>query len=324
VSIYKLLQLNAPFIFIGFLYELLFTFPHFITHPIRIMGKAASYFESVFLDPSASPSAQKKFGIIAVFLLAITTYIVFDLIDWTFYNTYFLFFIRAFFTVSILAAGSLILECRKVLDFLTNSDLASARHQLSMLVTRDTSRMEEPEICRTTIETLSENLCDGVIAPLFFLFLGGIPLAMAYKMASTLDSMIGYKNKKYLHFGWAAARFDDVLAFIPARISAFCIIIAAVITGQNGINAFRVWKRDRKKTESPNSGQSESAFAGALGIWFGGIVSYFGKSHEKPVIGDNMRDANKEDIAKALRLAKTAAIICLMIFIGAELAGRLR
>ena len=174
--------------------------------------------------------------------------------------------------------------------------------------------MDKITVIRSTMETISENMTDGIIAPMFFMFLGGLPLAMSYKAVNTLDSMIGYKNKKYEYFGKFAAILDDFANFIPARISGVCITIASFFLRYNYRRAWNTFKRDRKKHASPNSAHSESAVAGALGVQFGGVASYFGKVVQKPTIGKKLKEFRAEDIKRNIRLMYATSFVTLIIF----------
>ncbi len=185
-----------------------------------------------------------------------------------------------------LAARSLHVESGKVVQALERDDLQGARLALSYIVGRETAELDEAEIVRGAVETVAENTGDGVIAPLFYLMLGGPALAIAYKAVNTLDSMVGYKNERYLHFGWASARFDDLANFVPARLTGLLMVLAAPICALSGGNAWRVMRRDCRNHSSPNSGFPEAAAAGALRVRLGGVNRYFGKEVEKPTIGD--------------------------------------
>lgn len=185
-----------------------------------------------------------------------------------------------------LAARSLHVESGKVAKALERDDIAEARLALSYIVGRETAELDETEIVRGAVETVAENTGDGVIAPLLYLMLGGPALAIAYKAVNTLDSMVGYKNERYLHFGWASARFDDLANYLPARLTGLLMVLAAPICALNGRGAWRVMRRDCRNHSSPNSGFPEAAAAGALGVRLGGANRYFGKLVEKPTIGD--------------------------------------
>lgn len=316
-TVEELLTYKISYIFVGVFYELFFQYPSFLPHPVRIMGKIIEGGETILLKSIDSNHTKLFKGFILTFVCVFSTFIFFYYLEKIIVNRYLLFFYRTFFTISIFAGGSLFFECLKVTKLIEFKMLDSAKKSLSMLVTRDTSQMDESKICETTIETLSENLCDGVIAPLFYLFIGGIPLAMTYKMASTFDSMVGYKNEKYLYFGRVSARLDDILNYIPARITSFLIFVASYILGFDFKNSFKIWLKDRNKTESPNSGHPESAMAGALGIGFGGKVIYFGNEYEKPYIGFPERKVTVQTVKSAIKLSYFTVLIFLAIgFLG--------
>jgi adenosylcobinamide-phosphate synthase len=209
---------------------------------------------------------------------------------------------------STLAVRDLRKESMQVASALRKG-LPEARKALSCIVGRDTENLDEDAVIRAAVETVAENTTDGVAAPLFFLFLGGPAAAMAYKAVNTMDSMIGYKNERYLHFGRAAARLDDVLNFIPARIAALLWIIAAGLCREDRKGAWRIWRRDRYKHESPNSAQTESACAGSLQVALAGDACYFGKLKRKPVIGDPVREITPDDIRRANRMMTVTSVL---------------
>ncbi len=205
-------------------------------------------------------------------------------------------------------------QAKSVYDALNKSDIEEARKKIAMLVSRDVKNLDAGEIARAAVETVSENIVDGIISPMFFLFLGGAPLGMAYKAASTLDSMVGYKNDKYIKFGWASARLDDILNFIPARIAGFFLIpLASLICGYNPLNSLAAVKRDRLNHASPNSGHSEAAVAGALKCRLGGPSIYFGQIVNKPLICTSGRDPGKEDILKSIKIMYVTSIVSIVI-----------
>lgn len=318
-----LIDANFHFIMLGFLIEFFIGYPNRFPHPVVLMGKLVSLFEWLFYGESNDPEKLKRRGLIITIVLVLFTYAIFGIIDILFGRGIIGWIIHVVFTVTIIATGSLINECGKVISHLKAHDIDSARSQLSMLVTRDTREMDEEEIIRTTIETLSENLCDGVIAPLFYLFIGGIPMAMAYKMLSTLDSMIGYKNERYKYFGWASAKLEDIATWIPARLTAFFIIFSSTILGYDWRSSIATWERDRNKTESPNSGHPESAFAGALNVWFGGKVRYFGKEYDKPIIGVQGKKIDVGVFDRAISLAMGTSFLGLVIMSIGEVVYKL-
>ncbi len=197
-------------------------------------------------------------------------------------------------------------------EALTAGDLPAARKYLSYIVGRDTAELEEPEIWRGTVETVAENTADGVIAPLLFLMLGGPVLGLAYKAVNTLDSMVGYRNDKYLLFGRASARFDDLLNFVPARLTGILMVLTARVAGLQAENSWRIMRRDGRNHSSPNSGIPEAAAAGALGVQLGGTNCYFGKPVEKPVIGDPLRPLDLIAWQGAVRLMYGAEVLLLL------------
>lgn len=211
----------------------------------------------------------------------------------------------------LLAMKSLRVESMKVYKVLSSGEknLTEARRAVSMIVGRDTERLDEKQIIKATVETVAENTSDGVIAPLFYMFLFGPVGGFFYKAVNTMDSMIGYKNQRYRYFGTAAARLDDVVNFIPARISAILMILAAGILGQDMVGAWRIFRRDRLKHASPNSAQTEAVCAGALGVELAGNAYYFGKLYEKPTIGDARREIEAMDIKRANRLMYGTGIL---------------
>ncbi len=310
--VHKILDANFHYILVGFFLEFWISYPNVLPHPVVFMGKAINLFERFFYVNGKNPAKLKRNGILTSLILVLGAYVIFASIDMLLPNSLIKWIVRAIFAFTIVATGSLLTECSKVLYFLQKNEIDKAREQLSMLVTRDTKMMEKEEIIRTTIETLAENLCDGVVAPLFYMFVGGIPLGMTYKMVSTLDSMIGYKNERYIYFGWASAKLDDIFAWLPARLTAVFIFIASFIMGFDWQKSVEIWKRDKNKTESPNSGHPESAFAGAIGVWFGGKVRYFGKVYEKPIIGEKSELIVEEHLQKSLNLAMGSSFVAVI------------
>jgi adenosylcobinamide-phosphate synthase len=206
-----------------------------------------------------------------------------------------------------LATGSLISEASAVVNALESGQLQQTQNLLSRIVGRDTAGLDRTEIARAVIEMVAESLCDGVIAPLFYLALGGVPLALAYKAVNTLDSMIGHPEPPY--FGRFAARFDDAANFIPARITAISIVAAAVLCGAHHRDAFRTWLNDGLKHPSPNAGQSEAAMAGALRVQLGGANYYQGKPSYKPLLGETFEPPSALDARRAIELARIASFL---------------
>ncbi|MEG2539787.1 MAG: adenosylcobinamide-phosphate synthase CbiB, partial [Clostridium sp.] len=208
-----------------------------------------------------------------------------------------------------ISSRGLAVEGMKVIKTLKNGDIEGARHKLSYIVGRDTSTLDEKGIVRAVVETVSENMSDGIIAPMMFAALGGAPLAMAYKAVNTCDSMFGYKNDKYREFGYVSAKMDDIANFIPARVTAYFIVAAAYILKYDYKGSLRIYKRDRYNHLSPNSAHPEAAVAGALGIRLGGVNYYFGKPVEKPTIGYDLRPISVEDVDKTNRILMVVSLL---------------
>ncbi len=210
-----------------------------------------------------------------------------------------------------LAAKDLRVETMRVYDRLRAGTLEEARGMLSRIVGRDTGSLDAPGVIRAAVETVAENFSDGVTAPMLYMALGGAPLALGYKAVNTMDSMVGYRSERYRDFGKAPARIDDAVNFLPARLSALLLIAAAALCGEDARQAARIWRRDRRRHDSPNAGQCEAAMAGALGVRLCGPASYFGERHDKPYIGDDTRPVGAEDIPRACRMEAAGSLLCL-------------
>ncbi|MBR2529008.1 MAG: cobalamin biosynthesis protein CobD [Blautia sp.] len=222
--------------------------------------------------------------------------------------------LEVFWCYQLIATKSLSSESMRVYRFLKSGSLRHARKAVSMIVGRDTERLDEEGVIKATVETIAENAADGVVAPMFFMAIGGIPLMFLYKGINTMDSMLGYKNEKYLYYGRCAAKVDDAANFLPSRLTGLLMVLAALISGFDGKNAWKIFRRDRYKHASPNSAQSEAAMAGALGIQLAGNAYYFGELYEKPTIGDPLRNISKNDIPLANRLLFVTAFLALLVF----------
>lgn len=224
------------------------------------------------------------------------------------------FVLESFMCYQLLATRSLRDESKKVYDALKEGNLEKSRYAVSMIVGRDTQNLTEEGVTKAAVETVAENTSDGIIAPLFYMMIGGAVLGFAYKAVNTMDSMVGYKNERYQYFGTAAARLDDVLNYIPARLSAWIMILASCLAGLNGKNAVKIYRRDRSKHASPNSAHTEAVMAGALEIQLAGDAWYFGKLHKKPFIGDPIRKIEIEDIPRSHKLMYTTAVLSVILF----------
>mgnify|MGYP002229496190 FL=1 len=226
------------------------------------------------------------------------------------------FLLETFWCYQIFAARCLVGESRKVYQKLKEDDLPGARRAVSMIVGRDTENLTAEGVTKAAVETVAENTSDGVTAPLLFLLIGGAPLGFLYKAVNTMDSMLGYKNEKYLYFGRIPAKMDDVFNYIPARLTAWFMIVAAFLTGMDGKNAWKIYLRDKRKHASPNSAQSEAVCAGALDVQLAGDAVYFGKVYKKDYIGDAIRKIEPEDILRAGKLMYMTTILMMVVFGG--------
>lgn len=304
---------------VGFLLDLLLGDPYCFPHPIRLIGKLISKAEKKLLGEriDRDSNAELKKGIALVGIVLITTVITAALILGGAYRVhpYLGVAVESIMTYQILATKCLKVESMKVYRSLKQEGLEAARKAVSMIVGRDTTVLDETGVAKAAIETVAENTSDGVIAPMLYTALGGPVLGFFYKAVNTMDSMVGYKNDKYLYFGRAAAKVDDFVNYIPARISAYMMILAACVGGRcfDGRRAFIIHKRDCRKHASPNSAQTESVCAGALGIQLAGDATYFGKVVKKPYIGDDLRKVEYEDIRRINRLMYLTAWICEML-----------
>jgi len=289
-------------------FDLLLGDPEKPFHPIRWMGKAIEFFEPIFR--SFFQGKQLSGAIFAIFLILSSwtlTYAVILLANFIYPGMDILIeIIFIFYTLSI---HSLILAGMSVYEHLKNDQIEKARFSVSMIVGRDTRSLNQTGLTRATIETIAENFVDGIVSPLFFAVIGGAPLAMAYKMINTLDSMVGYKNKKYRFFGCFAAKIDDITNWIPARLSVVFISIASKMIGCSFKNAWQTAIHEGANHLSPNSGYPEAAFSGALGVRLNGPNIYHGKLVEKPFIGKNFPNPKPEQIVQACCLLLFSALI---------------
>ena len=300
---------------IAYVMDLILGDPHWFPHPVRFIGKLIESLEKLLYRFSCKKLTG---GILAILTIGITFLV-------SYYIAKLSIYLEIFFLYTTLATKSLADEGFRVCEILVEGDMEKAKKELSYLVSRDTGNMDVTQITRSVLETISENTVDGVIAPMFFAFLGSffsvegvslaLPFAMGYKAINTLDSMVGYKNEKYMDFGMISAKIDDVANFIPARIAGgFIIPIGAFILRMDYKRAWKVFFRDRLNHSSPNSGNSEAAFAGALGVQFGGKTSYFGKVYDKPTIGDKLKHFGIPDVKKGIRLLYVSSWIGLATF----------
>lgn len=303
-------------IWIAYVLDLIFGDPQNIIHPVQIIGKMINIGEKSLLGKKYKSDRKYKFfaGMILNITVISLTYGITYLIDKSSESSIIFTVAEIYLMYTIFSINSLAREGNRVYNILKEGNIERARKDLSYLVSRDTETMDEKMIIRSTMETISENTVDGIVAPMLYMFLGGLPLSMTYKAINTFDSMVGYKNEKYMDFGKFSAKLDDVANFIPARITGILIVIASMILGYDYKNSLKIFIRDRKNHSSPNSGHAEAGVAGALGVQFGGRVSYFGKEVDKPVIGDKIKDFELEDIKKNIKIMYVASFLSLVMF----------
>ena len=300
----------------GFAADLAFGDPRWLPHPVVAMGRAITWAEGRLRGAFPQTSAGTR---AAGLVLAVALLLACGLLTWGILHLCGMvhsglrFVAEAWASYQILAACELRRQSLAVARAFSKGGLVAAREAVGLIVGRDTSVLDEQGVARAAVETVAENASDGVIAPLFYLMIGGAPLGMAYKAVNTLDSMVGYKNERYLRFGRAAAKLDDIANYLPSRIAALLWVAAAALTGNDARSAWRIWRRDRRNHASPNSAQTESACAGALNVQLAGPAYYFGQYYPKPTIGDAVRPIEPEDIRRADRMMYAESLLALAL-----------
>ncbi len=298
----------------GFVLDALFGDPAWLPHPVVYMGKAISKLEK-FLRPRLpkTPQGELLGGAIVAFCLPVGTFLLTGLVCWGAARLHPLLglAVQMFWCGQALAARGLVQESTNVYKELKKPDLPGARKAVSRIVGRDTAELTAEGVTKAAVETVAENASDGVIAPLLYMLVGGAPLALTYKAINTMDSMLGYKNEKYLYFGRVPAKLDDVANYLPSRLAALLWVAAAAFTHNDAKGAWKIWRRDRRRHASPNSAQTESACAGALGVQLAGPAYYFGQYYPKLTIGDALRPIEPEDILRANRMMYVASSFAL-------------
>ncbi len=304
---------------LGFLLDLLLGDPAWMPHPVVLMGKLISFLEGLLrkIFPKTPKGEHAAGSVMVIIVLAVTAGLSCGIL--------FLcrkvhpglrFAAEVIWSWQVLALKDLRLESMNVYKALTTDTLENARKAVSRIVGRDTQALSTEGVTKAAVETVAENFSDGVIAPLFYLLIGAAPLALIYKAVNTMDSMVGYKNELYLHFGRTAAKLDDAANYLPSRISALLLIAVCGCCGGDPKRAWRIWRRDCRKHASPNSAQTESAVAGALGVQLAGPAFYFGKYYDKPTQGDPLRPIDAEDIIRANRMNYLAGALGLLLLCG--------
>lgn len=305
---------------LGYGLDLLFGDPHSLYHPVRAIGAVINGTERLlrrWCTPGGTSIPKRELaagGVLAAVVIAVSVSVP-GILLWIAgrISPWLRFGLMTLFCYQLLAAKSLADESRKVEKALKAGDVEGARKAVSMIVGRDTKRLDPAGIARAAVETVAENTSDGVIAPLLFMALFGPLGGFFYKAVNTMDSMVGYRNERYFCFGRAAARLDDACNLIPARLTALLMVLAAFLLGYDGKGAWRIWRRDRSCHASPNSAHGEAACAGALGLRLAGDAWYFGVLHKKPYIGDERRPIQAEDISRACRLMITAEAMAMVL-----------
>lgn len=298
---------------IGYILDMVIGDPNNPLHPVRGIGYVASKFENIFR--SILKENLKLAGLVVwIFTVGLTFMVTFVIVKWArFLNIYFGIVLEGFLIYFCISSKGLVVEGYRVIKFLLKDDLEGARKQLSYIVGRDTMSLSKEGVIRAVVETIAENMADGIIAPLFYAGIFGAPLAFAYKAVNTLDSMFGYKNDKYIEFGYFPAKLDDVFNYIPARITGLIIILSSLILRYDYKNSLKIFKRDRYNHTSPNSAHPEAAMAGALGVQLGGANYYFEKLVEKPTIGDKTKEIEISDVNKTAKVLYLSSFMGLLI-----------
>ena len=308
----------------AFVLDCLIGDPRSSLHPVVLMGKLISFFER-FLYHEQDSDRKKFFS--GLLLMLCVLFVVYGAAEGVLRlaelsgNVYVVTAVQAILLSLMISPRSLAEAGREIRDYLEAGDIENARFKVGWIVGRDTDALSVGEATRATVETISENTVDGIISPLFFFCLGGLPLAAAYRAANTMDSMIGYKNDKYLYFGRAAARMDDVWNYIPARLTGLMLVSAAFLLGYDWRGAWRMMLRDAKKHPSPNGGYTESTVAGALGIRLGGLNYYFGKPSFRTYMGEPIHELGPRHITAAIRLMYAVTVMFLVLCLAASHFG---
>ena len=306
---------------LAFVVDCLIGDPRSSLHPVVLMGKLISFFEGLLYNDRDS-ERQKLFcgAVLMACVLSVSYGAAESVLHFAarFGNAYVFAGVQAVLLSFMISPRNLAEAGREIRDYLLEGNLEMARFKVGWIVGRDTDNLTEGEATRATVETISENIVDGIISPLFYFFIGGLPLAVAYRAANTMDSMIGYKNDKYLFFGRAAALADDVWNYIPARLTGLMLVAAAFLLGLDWRGAWKIMRRDAAKHPSPNGGWTESTVAGALGVRLGGLNYYFGKPSFRTYMGDPVHALEANHISLAIRMMYTVTVMFLALMLAAS------
>ena len=301
---------------LGFIADTLIGDPRSKLHPVVLIGQLIAGLEKLFYRETQS-SRQKLVsgGILAMLVMVLTYEIVnaIELLLQNISNKYVIMAINGFLLSFTISPKSLANAGREIYDYLMVEDLENARYKVGWIVGRDTENLSPQEVSRAAIETVAENTVDGIISPLFFFLIGGLPLAYLYRAINTMDSMMGYKNDRYLYFGRVAARIDDVANYIPARITGIIFVVSAFVLRLNTTNSWKMLRRDASKHPSPNGGWAEASVAGALEIRLGGYNFYFGRETFRAYMGEPLQEMGPQHIMTCIQMMYTATILFLLL-----------
>ncbi|MGL4731475.1 MAG: adenosylcobinamide-phosphate synthase CbiB [Clostridium sp.] len=308
------LSQNIIYVAIAVIIDLLLGDPSWLPHPIIYIGKLISKIEKIFRNIFENNYKLKIAGGLMVLIICVTTYLIpYVLLKFALINEIVFHLLNIIIIWTTLAAKSLDKAGMEVYEALKKDDIEEARLKLSYIVGRDTKNLSEHEIIRADVETIAENASDGIIAPMFYAFIGGAPLAMIYKGVNTMDSMVGYLNDKYKNIGFFPAKIDDVFNYIPARLTGILMSLVSFLVGGNVVKTFKIMIRDRKNHKSPNCAYPEGATAGALKVQLGGTNVYFGQVVYKPTIGDDIKKLNYIHIKESIKLMYFSEILLVLI-----------
>ena len=299
----------------AFLVDIVVGDPRSRMHPVVLVGNLISSLEKLLYHEADTDNKKMvKGALLAAFVLVFAYHMAYLLVQLSSQagNPLLDTMVQALILSFTISPRSLSEAGRELFQLLEDGNLEKARFKVGWIVGRDTDKLSPAEVTRATVETIAENTVDGVIAPLFFFAVGGVPLAVLYRAANTMDSMLGYKNDRYLFFGRVPARLDDILNYIPARISGVLFVLSAMLLGFDYRAAWRIMLRDARKHPSPNGGWAEASVAGALGIRLGGYNSYFGKQHFRAYMGDPLKELQQGNIMECIRLMYSASILFLL------------
>ena len=310
------MKLSLLALVLGFILDLIIGDPHGLYHPIRLVGNLIALLEKRMNRKTDSSNRQMVMGwLMALIVITLSSGIPLLLLLLAYrIHPVCRLILETIMCWQLLATKSLKDESMKVYRKLKKHDLQGSRHAVSMIVGRDTEILDETGVTKAAVETVAENTSDGVIAPMFYMAIGGAFLGWMYKSVNTMDSMVAYKNERYLYFGRIPAYLDDIANYIPARLAGLLMVLASFLVRLDGAHAFAIFKRDRYNHASPNSAQTEAVMAGALNVQLAGDAWYFGELHKKKTIGDDIRPVEAEDIVRANKLLYGTAVVSLVIF----------